>query len=139
MSEFWESFTGLTSRGTALLVELGCVRARVRRRRAAVRSRTRRPSLPERWEPWLAHDPVRLVARSRGRPSPGCAAPGSTPAIATSTSSTSARVALRRALREAGLPDERLHFELFPGGHRGVSHRYPLSLAYLVGSLSITF
>ena len=27
----------------------------------------------------------------------------------------------------------------FPGGHRGVSHRYPLSLAYLIGSLSITF
>ena len=48
-------------------------------------------------------------------------------------------LALRRAIQRAGLPEERLHFELFPGGHRGISHRYPLSLAYLVGSLSITF
>ena len=48
-------------------------------------------------------------------------------------------LALRRAIRRAGLPEERLHFELFPGGHRGLSHRYPLSLAYLVASLSITF
>ena len=48
-------------------------------------------------------------------------------------------VALRRALVEAGLPEERLHFELFVGGHRGLSGRYPLSLAYLVERLSMTF
>jgi hypothetical protein len=49
-----------------------------------------------------------------------------------------AAVALRRALEAAGLPDDRLHFELFPGGHRGLSWRYPLSLSFLIGSLSIT-
>lgn len=46
--------------------------------------------------------------------------------------------ALRRALVEHGLPDDRLQFELFPGGHRGASWRYPLSLAWLAGRLSIT-
>ena len=45
-------------------------------------------------------------------------------------------VALRDALLAAGLPEERLHFELFDGGHRGVSGRYPLSLAWLVERLS---
>jgi hypothetical protein len=49
-----------------------------------------------------------------------------------------AAVALRRAFEAAGLPDDRLHFELFPGGHRGLSWRYPLSLSFLVGSLSMT-
>jgi hypothetical protein len=47
--------------------------------------------------------------------------------------------ALRRALLDAGLGGERLHFELFDGGHRGISDRYPLSLAFLVESLSMTF
>ena len=61
------------------------------------------------------------------------------PATATSTTSTSARSRCDARSERAGLPEERLHFELFPGGHRGVSHRYPLSLAYLVGALSITF
>jgi hypothetical protein len=47
--------------------------------------------------------------------------------------------ALRSALLDAGLRDERLHFELFDGGHRGLGERYPSSFDYLVRSLSITF
>ncbi len=31
-----------------------------------------------------------------------------------------------------------MHFELFAGTHRGLTWRYPLSLAFLVGRLSIT-
>jgi S-formylglutathione hydrolase FrmB len=37
----------------------------------------------------------------------------------------------------AGTPAERVHFELFPGTHRGLTWRYPLSLAWLVDRLSI--
>jgi hypothetical protein len=37
----------------------------------------------------------------------------------------------------AGVPDERVHFELFPGTHRGLTWRYPLSLAWLVDRLSV--
>jgi S-formylglutathione hydrolase FrmB len=38
----------------------------------------------------------------------------------------------------AGTPAERVHFELFPGTHRGLTWRYPLSLAWLVDRLSIS-
>ena len=44
-------------------------------------------------------------------------------------------VALRDAFLGAGLPPDRLRFELFDGGHRGVSWRYPLSLAWLAERL----
>ena len=45
--------------------------------------------------------------------------------------------ALRDALLSAGLADDRLHFELVDGGHGGMSHRYPLSLAWLVERLQV--
>jgi enterochelin esterase-like enzyme len=38
----------------------------------------------------------------------------------------------------AGTPAENVHFELFSGGHRGLTWRYPLSLAFLVERLSST-
>src|SRR4029078_7958983 len=40
--------------------------------------------------------------------------------------------ALRDALLAAGLPQDRMQFELVDGGHGCVSHRYPLSLVSLV-------
>ena len=43
-----------------------------------------------------------------------------------------------REVIAAGTPAERVHFELFPGTHRGLTWRYPLSLSFLVGRLSIT-
>jgi S-formylglutathione hydrolase FrmB len=39
--------------------------------------------------------------------------------------------AFRGALRDVGVPDERVHFELFDAGHMGIDYRYPLSLAWL--------
>src|SRR5690242_10863418 len=47
-------------------------------------------------------------------------------------------VAFRRQVLAAGLPEERLHFELFDGTHRGLTWRYPLSLAFLIEGLSST-
>lgn len=46
--------------------------------------------------------------------------------------------AFHREVVAAGTPPDRVHFELFPGTHRGLTWRYPLSLAWLVERLSIT-
>jgi hypothetical protein len=44
--------------------------------------------------------------------------------------------AFHREVVAAGTPADRVHFELFPGTHRGLTWRYPLSLAWLVERLS---
>jgi S-formylglutathione hydrolase FrmB len=44
--------------------------------------------------------------------------------------------AFHREVVAAGTPPDRVHFELFPGTHRGLTWRYPLSLAWLVEHLS---
>jgi S-formylglutathione hydrolase FrmB len=44
--------------------------------------------------------------------------------------------AFHQAVVDAGTPAENVHFELFPGTHRGLTWRYPLSLAWLVDRLS---
>lgn len=133
LEEFWASFDGLRSREDALLVELtACARA------------FGDGTLPfdvdtgavdeERFADWLAHDPVRLAARHRD-------AVGSLRGAWVEAGRSDeyfldlGAVALRRALLDAGLPEERLRFELVEGGHGGQSHRYPLSLAWLVERL----
>jgi hypothetical protein len=130
---FWESFDGLRSRDDALLVELtACARA------------FGDGTLPfdpetgvvdeERFAAWLEHDPVRLAARHRDaveslRGAWVEAGRGDEYFLDLGA------VALRRALLEAGLPDGRLHFELVDGAHGGQTHRYPVSLAWLVERL----
>jgi hypothetical protein len=47
-------------------------------------------------------------------------------------------IAFHREVVAAGTPAENVHFELFEGMHRGLTWRYPLSLAFLVERLSIT-
>ena len=85
---------------------------------------------PRVWQRWLDWDPVRMVPR-----------------YATELRSLRAiwidagtrdewfldvgAQAFRAALREAGVPDEVIHFELFEAGHMGIDYRYPLSLAWL--------
>ena len=44
--------------------------------------------------------------------------------------------AFRAELAKVGLPDERVSFELFDGGHGGIDYRYPLSLAWLADRLA---
>ena len=39
--------------------------------------------------------------------------------------------AFRDQLRATGLPDERVHFELFDAGHGAIDYRYPLALTWL--------
>jgi S-formylglutathione hydrolase FrmB len=133
LDDFWSSFDGLRSREDALVVELtACARA------------FGDGTLPfdpetgvvddERFAAWLEHDPVRLAARHKealaslrgawveaGRSDEYFLDLGA--------------LALRRSLLAAGLPEERLHFELVDGGHGGQTHRYPVSLAWLVERL----
>ncbi len=44
--------------------------------------------------------------------------------------------AFRAELAAVGVPDERVHFELFDAGHGGIDYRYPLSLAWLADRLA---
>src|SRR5207302_1618331 len=37
---------------------------------------------------------------------------------------------------KAGLPDDRVHFELFDAGHAAIDYRYPLALAWLAERLA---
>jgi hypothetical protein len=92
--------------------------------------------VPEVWERWLAHDPIRLA---RG------ADLGSLRGVWLDAGRWDeyfldlGALALHDELLANGLPEERFRFELFDAGHRGVSGRYPDSLEFLVRSLSMTF
>lgn len=93
--------------------------------------------VPEVWERWLAHDPVRLV-RVRADALRGLRGVWLDAGDADEYHFDFGVRVLRRELLAAGFDEERLRFEIFPGGHRGVSWRYPLSLDWLVGRLSMT-
>ena len=136
LEDYWASFEGLQSREDALVVELS----------AAARA-FGDGTLPfdelgrvrdDVFTPWLEHDPVRLAARHADavRSLRGVwLDAGNRDEYFLDLGAT----ALHDALLAAGLPEERLRFELFDGGHGGMTPRYPLSLDYLVRSLSITF
>lgn len=136
LEAFWASFAGLRSREDAVLVELT----------AAARA-FGDGTLPfddlgrvdeAAFAQWLAHDPVRLVAANEDAVAALRGAwldAGRSDEYFLDLGAT----ALRDALLAARLPGERLHFELVEGGHGGMSDRYPLSLAWLVGTLSMTF
>jgi hypothetical protein len=93
--------------------------------------------VPDVWARWLANDPVRMAAEPRyadalrdmtaiwvdaGRSDEYYLDLGAT--------------AFRRALAGAGVPDDRVHFELFDGRHGGIEYRYPLALAWLCERIS---
>jgi S-formylglutathione hydrolase FrmB len=85
---------------------------------------------PRVWQRWLDWDPVRMVPRY--------AAPlRSLRAIWIDAGTRDdyfldiGAEAFRAALREAGVPDEVIRFELFDATHAAIDYRYPLSLAWL--------
>lgn len=91
--------------------------------------------VPEVWDRWLERDPVRIAAAR----SDAVRTLGGVWLDAGRSDEyflDLGAVALRDALLAAGLLEERLRFELFDGGHRGVSGRYPASLAWLVERLT---
>jgi hypothetical protein len=90
---------------------------------------------PAVWQRWLDWDPVRMV--------PGHAeALRGLRAIWIDAGTKDEYLldlgaeAFRRALRDIGVADEQVHFELFDAGHMGIDYRYPLSLAWLCRQMS---
>jgi S-formylglutathione hydrolase FrmB len=89
----------------------------------------------EAWARWLDWDPVRMVPRYAG-------ALRSLRAIWIDAGTRDENYldlgadAFRAALREIGVADEVIRFELFDAGHGGIEYRYPLSLAWLCQRIS---
>jgi S-formylglutathione hydrolase FrmB len=85
---------------------------------------------PEVWQRWLDWDPVRMAPKY-------AEALRSLHAIWIDAGTRDdyyldlGAEAFRAALREAGVADEVIRFELFDGTHSGIDYRYPLSLAWL--------
>jgi hypothetical protein len=91
--------------------------------------------LPEVWQRWLDLDPVRMA--------PGHAEQLRSLRAIWIDAGTSddynldvGAQAFRAELAAAGVPDERIHFELFEGRHGGIDHRYPLALRWLAERLA---
>lgn len=90
---------------------------------------------PVTWQRWLDLDPVRMA--------PGHAdALRSLRAIWIDAGTSDeynldvGAQAFRAELAAAGVPDERVHFELFEGRHGGIDYRYPLALTWLAERLA---
>ncbi|HKB30721.1 MAG TPA: alpha/beta hydrolase-fold protein [Streptosporangiaceae bacterium] len=82
------------------------------------------------WQRWLDWDPVRMV--------PVYAEALRTLRAVWIDAGTSddyfldlGATAFRKALAEAGVRDDVVHFELFDGKHGGIGYRYPMALAWL--------
>ena len=95
--------------------------------------------IPEVWARWLAWDPV-----MRAREPEGAEIMRNMEAVWIDSGRSDeyylelGALAFHGEVGAAGTPAERVHFELFRGTHRGLTWRYPLSLAFLVGRLSST-
>jgi hypothetical protein len=92
--------------------------------------------IPEVWRRWLAHDPVVMAGQE-----PYARALRAMRAIWIDAGTRDeyhldlGAAAFRRAVADAGVPDERVHFELFDATHAAIEYRYPLALAWLVRTL----
>jgi hypothetical protein len=90
---------------------------------------------PGAWERWLDWDPVRMAPRYAG-------ALRSLRAIWIDAGTRDdyfldlGAEAFRKALREVGVADDVIRFELFDATHAAIDYRYPLSLAWLCQRIS---
>ncbi|MEU4250500.1 alpha/beta hydrolase-fold protein [Amycolatopsis sp. NPDC026612] len=90
---------------------------------------------PEQWQRWLDWDPVRMVAGH-------AEAVRELRAVWIDAGTSDEFLldlgaeAFRAEVARAGLPDDRVHFELFDAGHGAIDYRYPLSLAWLAERLA---
>lgn len=86
--------------------------------------------IPDVWARWLNWDPVRMAPTHKD-------ALQSLTAIWIDAGRNDeyyldlGATAFRRALSNAGVPDEKVHFELFEGRHGAIEYRYPLALEWL--------
>lgn len=133
LQRYWASFEGLRSREDALLVELSAAAQAFGDGSLPFDSLGRVDEAV--FARWLEHDPVRLVPR-HGDIVRGLRGVWLDAGNRDEYFLDLGALALRDALLAAGLAEERLGFELVEGGHGGMSHRYPLSLAWLVERLA---
>lgn len=93
--------------------------------------------VPEVWERWLASDPVIMAGQERY-----AEALRSMRAIWIDAGTSDewyldlGATAFRRAVSAAGVPDERVYFELFDATHAAIEYRYAPALAWLSERLS---
>ena len=93
-------------------------------------------TVPDVWSRWLSRDPVEMAKQDQyadalrslravwidaGRQDEYYLDLGAT--------------AFHRAAQRAGVPDDRIHFELFEGTHGGIEYRYPIAIRYLAERL----
>lgn len=90
---------------------------------------------PEVWRRWLDWDPVRMVQRYVDEVR-------SWRAVWIDAGTRDewfldlGAEAFRAELDRTGVPSDRVHFELFEGGHGGIDYRYPLALSWLAQRLA---
>jgi len=87
------------------------------------------------WQRWLDWDPVRMAPR-HAESLRGLRAVWLDGGTRDEWFLELGALAMARVLRELGLPEQRLHVELFDGTHSPVGHRYPLALSWLAHHIS---
>jgi hypothetical protein len=90
---------------------------------------------PEVWQQWLDWDPVRMVPRYAGAVR-GLRAVWIDAGTRDEWFLDVGAEAFRAALREAGVADDVIRFELFEGTHAAIDYRYPMSLTWLCQRIS---
>jgi S-formylglutathione hydrolase FrmB len=90
---------------------------------------------PAVWQRWLDWDPVRMVP-AHAEALRGLRAIWIDAGTRDEYHLDLGATAFRGALRDVGVADELVHFELFDAGHGSIDYRYPLSLAWLCGRMA---
>jgi hypothetical protein len=142
IGSWWDDFRSRTAftkeADSALLILLGCTACFSAREDGT-------PELPfdprtgqlrpEVWRRWLDWDPVRMVDRYAD-------ALRSLRAVWIDAGTRDewfldlGAEAFRAGLARVGVPDDRIHFELFDAGHGAIDYRYPLALSWLSHQLA---
>jgi S-formylglutathione hydrolase FrmB len=95
--------------------------------------------LQEVWARWLRFDPVVLAREDEHRGTlRGLEAVWIDSGRSDEYHLELGAIAFHREVMASGIPEDRVHFELFAGKHAGLTWRYPLALAFLVERLSST-
>jgi len=90
---------------------------------------------PAVWQRWLDWDPVRMVP-SHADALRGLRAIWIDAGTRDEYHLDLGAEAFRAELRDTGVADDRVHFELFEAGHMGIDYRYPMSLGWLCGQMN---
>ena len=90
---------------------------------------------PDAWQRWLDWDPVRMVP-AHADALRGLRAIWIDAGTRDDYHLDLGAQAFRAALRDIGVHDDLVHFELFDASHAAIDYRYPMSLAWLCGQMT---